>query len=70
MSQSRGSLLLEAMVFHGFVPFLFLGVRVETGGVEAGVAGVASQELNADRVVEQVSVILLKLQINSFNLDL
>ena len=35
---TRGALFLEAMTFHGFVPFLFLGVQMQAGGVEAGVA--------------------------------
>jgi len=42
--QSGGSLLFEATAFHGFAPFFFLGVQVQVGGVEAGVAGVALHE--------------------------
>ena len=36
------------MAFHGFVPFLFFGVQVQAGGIDAGVAGVALEELDVD----------------------
>jgi hypothetical protein len=52
------------------VPFLFFSVQVQAGGFDAGVAGVALQELDVDKRVEQAPVISVKLQINSFGLDL
>jgi hypothetical protein len=42
------------------MPFLFLGVQVQAGGVDAGVASIALEELDVDKAIEQVSVILTK----------
>ena len=39
---------LEPMPFHIFMPLLLLGVEIQAGGVDAGVAGVALQELQVD----------------------
>ncbi len=36
------------MAFHGFVPFLFLGVQIQAGRIDAGVAGVTLKELNVN----------------------
>ena len=41
-------LTLEPMPFHSLMPFFFFGVKIQAGGVNPGMAGVALQKLEAD----------------------